>query len=113
LRVTRKSETEPIIATPTKSEVIAGGFAYKEGEIAGLLDSFPNLLDLNQYLYLHIMDNSFMYDYRKIIIDRLQRFTLEEFKEMFNEYMIEKPKIYSISIDSSIALEKKNEDYNV
>ena len=33
MRVTRKSETEPIIATPTKSEVIAGGFAYKEGEI--------------------------------------------------------------------------------
>ena len=75
---------------------------YRDGEIAGLSDSFPNILDLNYYLYLHIFDNSFMYDYKKIVIDQLLKFSLDEFKEMFHNHMIKNPKIYSISIDTSL-----------
>lgn len=75
---------------------------YKEGEITGLIDNFPNIMDLNNYLYIQIIDNSFMYNYRQIVINRLLRFSLNEFKHMFHKYMIENPKIYSISIDSSL-----------
>lgn len=75
---------------------------YREGEIAGLSDNFPNILDLNYYLYMQIFDNSFMYDYKRKVINELLKFSLNEFRQMFYKHMIENPKIYSISIDSSL-----------
>jgi insulysin len=74
---------------------------YKEGEIAGLIDNFPNILELNSYLYSHINDDSYIYDYKKNIINELLIFTLDEFKEMFLKHMIKFPHYYSISIDSN------------
>ncbi len=74
---------------------------YKAGEISMLLDNFSNLAEMNQYLSIQIFDGSYMYDYRKNMIDTFNNFNLDTFKKMFYKHIITEPELYSISIDSN------------
>ncbi len=73
---------------------------YIDGEISELSNDFYNLSELNTYLLRHILDYSYQYDYKKIIIKTLKTFNLDLFKKMFYKFFIDDYKIYSISIDS-------------
>ena len=75
---------------------------YKYGELSILKDNFSNIYDMNYYLSVNIFDGSYMYDYREIMINTFNNFTFETFKEMFYKYMIQKPEIYSVSLDSQL-----------
>lgn len=77
---------------------------FKLGEMSILRDKFNNLSEYNIYLYTHILDKSFMFDYREKIIKAIEKFSLQTFIEFYDKYIIKNNKQYNLAIDSKLLL---------
>lgn len=73
---------------------------FKLGEISILKDKYNNLSEYNIYLYTHILDKSFMFDYNDVLIKAFDKFSLEQFIELYDKLIIHNKKQYDFVIDS-------------
>jgi secreted Zn-dependent insulinase-like peptidase len=73
---------------------------FKLGEISILKDKYNNLSEYNIYLYTHILDKSFMFDYNDVLIRAFDKFSLEQFIDLYDKLIIHNKKQYDFVIDS-------------
>lgn len=73
---------------------------FKQGELSILKDNYTTLSEYNIYLYSHIIDQSFMYDYKEKLISEFDKYSLDTFIQMYENYILKNNNYYEFVIDS-------------
>jgi insulysin len=83
---------------------------FKKGLERLYKNKFNNLSEENIYLFMHIVNDKYMFDYKDIILKNIKHFSLDMFKEYFSKYITEtKPYILlNISKNNNSDLDKKH-----
>lgn len=74
-------------------------YEYKTGEISNISNKFNNLAELDLYLCSNIFDHSNNFTYKKDLITAIKNIKFDRFIKLFEKYILNNNKIYSISID--------------
>ena len=74
-------------------------YEYKTGEISNISNKFNNLAELDLYLCSNIFNHSNDFTYKKNLITAIKNIKFDRFIKLFEKYILNNNKIYSISID--------------
>ena len=72
---------------------------YKNGILSLLSNKFNNLSEMDIYLCSQIFDYSYDFNYKQKLIKELELMSFDKFKQIYNDLILKKNDIYSISIN--------------